>query len=53
MMRSMQKQGIRKVEPLDDVLINPKLQLLKGGDYLLLDENVFIPKEFVDELSIE
>lgn len=53
MMRSMQKQGIRKVEPLDDVLTTSKPSLLREGVYLLLDENVFTPKEFVDELSLE
>ena len=53
MMRSMQKKGIRKVEPLDDILKTSKPSLLKEGVYLLLDENVFNPKEFIDELSIE
>jgi Zn-dependent peptidase ImmA (M78 family) len=53
MMRSMQKKGIRKVEPLDEILKTSRPSLLKEGVYLLLDENVFNPKEFIDELSIE
>ena len=31
MMRNMQKQGIRKVEPLDDTLVTAKPSLLKQG----------------------
>lgn len=53
MMRNMQKQGIRKVEPLDDVLKTSKPSLLREGVYLLLDEDVFSPQEFVDVLSME
>lgn len=47
----MQKRGQRKEEPLDDVLITAGPTLLKTSVIMLLQENVFSPKEFMDELS--
>ena len=47
----MQKRGQRKEEPLDDVLITASPALLKTSVIMLLQENVFTPKEFMDELS--
>lgn len=53
MMRNMQKQGIRKVEPLDDILVTARPSLLKQAVGILLNQNVFTPREFMDELSSE
>ncbi|NAS19405.1 ImmA/IrrE family metallo-endopeptidase [Clostridium butyricum] len=51
LMRSMQKRGIKKYEPLDDQLITAKPSLLKTAVEMLLEEKVLIPKEFLEELS--
>lgn len=51
MMRVLQRRGMRKEEPLDDVLITAQPSLLKTAVQMLLDEKVFTPKEFMDELS--
>lgn len=51
MMRILQRRGMRKEEPLDDVLITAQPSLLKTAVQMLLDEKVFTPKEFLDELS--
>jgi len=51
LMRILQRRGMRKEEPLDDVLITAQPSLLKTAVQMLLDENVFTPKEFIDELS--
>jgi len=51
MMRDLQRRGLRKKEPLDDTLITAKPTLLKTAIQMLLDEDVFTPKEFIDELS--
>ena len=53
MMRNMQKQGIRKVEPLDDTLVTAKPSLLKQAVGILLSQGVFTPMELLDELSSE
>lgn len=53
MMRNMQKQGIRKVEPLDDTLVTAKPSLLKQAVGILLRQGVFTPTELLDELSSE
>lgn len=50
---SMQKRGQRKIEPLDDVLITASPSLLKTSVLLLLQENVFTAKEFMEMLSSE
>lgn len=51
MMRNMQKLGIRKVEPLDDILTTAKPSLLKQAVVALFEDGAFTPKEFIDELS--
>lgn len=51
LIKIMQKRGQRKEEPLDDVLITASPALLKTSVVMLLQENVFTPKEFMDELS--
>ena len=51
LMRNMQKQGIRKVEPLDEELITAEPSLLKTAIKILIDQNVFSPNEFLEELS--
>jgi len=51
MMRNMQRRAIRKQEPLDDVLTTSAPSLLIEAVTELLKENVFTPKEFIDELS--
>lgn len=53
MMRTMQKKGIMKREPLDDKLYTAKPSLLKTSISMLLDHGVFSPKEFLDELSFD
>lgn len=49
--RTMQRRGLRKEEPLDDTLITASPALLKTSVIMLLQENVFTPSEFMDELS--
>lgn len=49
----MQKQGIRKVEPLDDELRTAEPSLLRQAIKILFEENVFTPSEFLEELSTE
>ncbi|MCL2187502.1 MAG: XRE family transcriptional regulator [Defluviitaleaceae bacterium] len=51
MMRLLQRRGIRKDEPLDDVLVTSKPTLLKMAIQMLLDERIFTPKEFINELA--
>ncbi len=51
LIRIMQRRGQRKEEPLDDILITAGPALLKTSVIMLLQENVFTPKEFMDELS--
>lgn len=51
LIRVMQRRGLRKEEPLDDVLITASPALLKTSVIMLLQENVFTPTEFMDELS--
>lgn len=51
LIRTMQRRGQRKEEPLDDVLITASPSLLKSSVIMLLQENVFTPEEFMDELS--
>jgi Zn-dependent peptidase ImmA (M78 family)/DNA-binding XRE family transcriptional regulator len=52
LMRTMQKRGLRKIEPLDDVLTTSEPSILRTAVQILLDQNVFTPKEFVQELSM-
>lgn len=49
--RTMQRRSIWKNEPLDDVLITSEPSLLRTSVTMLLNEKIFTPKEFVDELS--
>lgn len=51
LIRIMQRRGQRKEEPLDDVLITARPALLKTSVMMLLQENVFTPKEFMVELA--
>lgn len=51
LIRIMQRRGLRKEEPLDDALITASPALLKTSVIMLLQENVFTPDEFMDELS--
>ena len=51
LIRIMQRRGLRKEEPLDDTLITASPALLKTSVIMLLQENVFTPIEFMDELS--
>jgi len=51
LIRIMQRRGQRKEEPLDDVLMTANPALLKTSVLMLLQENVFTPREFMDELS--
>lgn len=53
LMRKMQKLGIRKEEPLDDVLITAQPAILKTAVEMLLNEDVLTPKDFMVELSNE
>lgn len=53
LMRTMQKKGIRKEEPLDNVLTTATPSLLRTSVQMLLDENVLTPKEFMQELALE
>ena len=50
-MRMMQRRGMRKEEPLDDVLLTANPSLLKMAVMLLLQEGVFTPEDFMEELS--
>ena len=49
--RTLQRRGMRKQEPLDNMLVTASPTLLKTAVIMLLTENVFTPQEFLDELS--
>lgn len=51
LIRQMQRRGLRKEEPLDDSLFTAAPALLKASVLMLLQEKVFTPQEFMDELS--
>lgn len=53
LMRNMQKQGIRKIEPLDDEMVTAEPSLLRQAIKILFDQKVFTPNEFLEELSRE
>lgn len=53
LIRIMQRRGQRKEEPLDDILITASPALLKTSVVMLLQEGVFTPADFMDELSNE
>lgn len=48
---TMQKRGQRKEEPLDDTLMTAGPSLLRAAVLLLLQEEVFTPQTFMEELS--
>lgn len=50
-MRTLQRRGLRKLEPLDDILQTATPSLLKTAVYMLLNEGVFSPQSFVEELA--
>ena len=47
LMRNMQKQGIRKTEPLDDELVTAEPSLLRQAINILFNQKVFTPNEFL------
>ena len=49
--RTLQRRGMRKQKPLDNMLVTASPTLLKTAVIMLLTENVFTPQEFMDELS--
>ena len=49
--RTLQRRGMRKQEPLDNMLVTASPTLFKTAVIMLLTENVFTPQEFMDELS--
>lgn len=51
LMRTMQKKGIKKSEPLDDILYTAQPSLLRTSVQMLLEQGVLTPREFMDELS--
>ncbi len=53
LIRIMQRRGIRKAEPLDDIMLTAEPAMLKTSVMLLLQEEVFTPEEFMKELSDE
>ena len=53
LVRTMQRRGQRKEEPLDDVLLTAGPSLLKTSVVMLLQEEVFTPEEFMQELASE
>lgn len=53
LMRQMQKLGIRKQEPLDDILMTSQPSLLETAVNMLLNDNVVTSREFLQELSMD
>ena len=53
LMRTMQKRGIRKSEPLDDELETSAPSIFCSAIDVLLEEKVFTPQEFVNSLAEE
>lgn len=51
LLRTLQRRGMRKIEPLDNKLLTAEPSLLKTALLMLLNEKIFTPKEFIDELS--
>ena len=51
MIRTMQNKGWRKSEPLDNIIKAPNPSLFSDAVDILLSNDVFTPKEFIDELS--
>ena len=53
LMRTMQKRGIKKFEPLDETLVTSEPALLAAAVNMLLEQNVFSSREFVETLAAE
>lgn len=53
LMRQMQKRGIRKFEPFDDVLITAQPSLLKTAVEMLVNGDVLSANDILNELSNE
>lgn len=53
LMRQMQKMGIRKCEPLDDILFTAQPSLLKTAVEMLINDDVLTAKEILQELSTD
>ena len=53
LIKIMQKRGQRKEEPLDDILITAEPSYFRMAVIMLLQEDVFTPREFMHELSSE
>ncbi|TCL37723.1 Zn-dependent peptidase ImmA (M78 family) [Anaerospora hongkongensis] len=51
LMRKMQKEGIKKYEPLDDVLVTATPSLLKTSVQMLVNDGVLTSKELLNELA--
>lgn len=51
LMRKMQKEGIKKNEPLDDVLITAIPSLLKTSVQMLINDGILTTMELLDELA--
>ncbi len=52
LIRTMQRRGLRKEEPLDDTLLTAGPALLKTAIIMLIQEGVFTRLEFMQELSV-
>ncbi|SJT10694.1 Domain of uncharacterised function (DUF955) [Clostridioides difficile] len=53
MIRTLQRRGLRKSEPLDDELLTSLPALLKTAVLMLLNERIFTPKELIYNFSLE
>ena len=51
LIRTMQRRSMWRNEPLDDVIITSEPSLLRTSVIMLLTEEIFTAKEFIDELS--
>ena len=53
LMRNMHKNGIKKDEPLDNVLVTAFPSLLQAAVNMLINQNILTPQEIINELSDE
>ena len=51
LMKTLQKRGMRKQEPLDDKVVTSEPSLLKTAVSILLEQKVFTAQEFINELA--
>lgn len=51
MWKTLQRRGMRKEEPLDNTLVTSMPTLLAVSVQMLLQNNIFTPEEFIEELS--